>query len=190
MNKDEIILRGIDEIPMFTFNTKTKEFSVLGHKIEGVNSIGDFINYIHNLGKENKELQQKVNQLEQANKSLRGNIKAIAKTSNNRHLEIKRLLKKLDKLEFKNAILEAHPYCPYDKDCGKLYDCTTEEYLSMCDANVDLMAKIDQLEANRDEAIDKIYNTYFMTSRTAGKTLFYKFLKELAELLERGKNNE
>ena len=64
MNKEEIILRGIDEIPMFTFNTKTKEFSVLGHKFEGVNSIEDFINYIHNLGKENKELKEKVNQLE------------------------------------------------------------------------------------------------------------------------------
>lgn len=64
MNKDEIILRGIDEIPMFTFNTKTKEFRVLGHKFEGVNSIEDFINYIHNLGKENKELKEKVNQLE------------------------------------------------------------------------------------------------------------------------------
>ena len=47
--------------------------------------------------KANIELLDKVNQLEQANKSLRGNIKAIAKTSNNRHLEIKRLLKKLDK---------------------------------------------------------------------------------------------
>lgn len=46
-----------EEIPMFTFNTKTKEFSVLDHKFEGVNSIEDFINYIHNLDKENKQLK-------------------------------------------------------------------------------------------------------------------------------------
>ena len=60
MNKEEMILRGIDEIPLFTFNTKTKEFSVLGHKFEGVNSIEDFINYIYNLDKENKQLKEKV----------------------------------------------------------------------------------------------------------------------------------
>ena len=59
MNKEEMILRGIDEIPMFTFNTKTKEFSVLGHKFEGVNSIEDFCNYIHGLDEENKQLQEK-----------------------------------------------------------------------------------------------------------------------------------
>lgn len=64
MNNEDIILRGIDEIPMFTFNTKTKEFSVLGHKFEGVNSIEDFINYIYNLGTENQQLKENVNKLE------------------------------------------------------------------------------------------------------------------------------
>ena len=63
MSKEEMILRGIDEIPMFTFNTKTKEFSVLGHKFEGVNSIEDFCNYIHNLDEENKQLKEKVEYL-------------------------------------------------------------------------------------------------------------------------------
>lgn len=61
MNKEEIILKGIDGIPMFTFNTKTKEFSVLGHKFDGVNSIEDFINYIYNLDKENKQLETNIN---------------------------------------------------------------------------------------------------------------------------------
>lgn len=59
MNKEEIIIKGIDEIPMFSWNTKTKEFYVLGHKFDGVNSIEDFINYIHNLDNKNKDLQQR-----------------------------------------------------------------------------------------------------------------------------------
>lgn len=35
------------------------------------------------------------------NKSLRGTIKSILETSNNRHKEIKRLLEKIEKLELK-----------------------------------------------------------------------------------------
>lgn len=65
MNK---IINGIAseyEIPMFTFNTKTKEFSVLEHKFEGVNSIEDFINYIHNLDKENKHLKSVLNEVKE-----------------------------------------------------------------------------------------------------------------------------
>lgn len=47
-----------EEIPVFRWNTKTKEFYVLEHKFDGVNSIEDFINYIHNLDKENKQLKE------------------------------------------------------------------------------------------------------------------------------------
>lgn len=68
--------------------------------------------------------------------------------------DYKQLQQKINQLERKKEILEATQYCPYDKDCGKLYDCTKEEYQKMCEANVDLMAKIDQLETNRDEAIE------------------------------------
>ena len=57
MSEKDIELKGIDEIPIFSWNTKTKEFYVLEHKFDGVNSIEDFINYIHNLDKENKQLK-------------------------------------------------------------------------------------------------------------------------------------
>lgn len=48
-----------------------------------------------------------------------------------------------------------------------------------------LLDYINQLEVNRDEVINKIKNTVFMTSRSTGKTLFNTFLKELVELLEK-----
>lgn len=38
-------------------------------------------------------------------------------------------------------------------------------------------------------AINMINNTIFMTSRIAGKTLFYTFLKEVIDILERGVDN-
>lgn len=53
-------VKGIDEIPIFSWNTSTKEFEVLGHKFEGINSIEDFINYIYGLDKENKRLYELV----------------------------------------------------------------------------------------------------------------------------------
>lgn len=54
-----------EEIPVFSWNTKTKEFYVLGHKFDGVNSIEDFINYITNLDKENKQLKDNWNKLKE-----------------------------------------------------------------------------------------------------------------------------
>ena len=56
-----------EEIPLFRWNTKTKEFYVLGHKFDGVNSIEDFIDYITNLDKENKKYKEIV---DKANKKL------------------------------------------------------------------------------------------------------------------------
>ena len=67
MNEEVIELKGIDEIPMFSWNTKTKEFYVLGHKFDGVNSIEDFINYINNLEQENQQLEDKVKWYEKEN---------------------------------------------------------------------------------------------------------------------------
>ena len=57
---NEMCIKGIDKLPIFSWNTKTKEFYVLGHKFDGINSIEDFINYIHNLDKENKSLQSQL----------------------------------------------------------------------------------------------------------------------------------
>lgn len=66
INDNEIFIKKTDEVPMFSWNTKTKEFYVLGHKFDGVNSIEDFINYIHNLDKENKSLQSQLKAKEEA----------------------------------------------------------------------------------------------------------------------------
>ena len=67
---NEMCIKGIDELPIFSWNTKTKEFYVLGHKFDGINSIEDFINYIHNLDKENKSLQSQLKSKEEENQEL------------------------------------------------------------------------------------------------------------------------
>lgn len=61
MARENII--GIDEIPMFSIDTDTKEFYVLGEKINGINSIDDYINFIRNLQQENKNLKELVEYL-------------------------------------------------------------------------------------------------------------------------------
>ena len=71
INDNEMCIKGIDEVPMFSWNTKTKEFYVLGHKFDGINSIEDFINYIHNLDKENKSLQSQLKEKEEVIKEAR-----------------------------------------------------------------------------------------------------------------------
>lgn len=53
-------VKGIDEIPVFSWNTRTKEFYVLGHKFDGVNSIEDFINFINDLQQENTQLKEQL----------------------------------------------------------------------------------------------------------------------------------
>ena len=70
MSEEVIEPKGIDEIPIFSWNTKTKEFYVLGHKFDGVNSIENFINYIHNLDKENQQLKAENYRLEHNEKVL------------------------------------------------------------------------------------------------------------------------
>ena len=95
------------------------------------------------------------------------------------------LLDYINQLERKNEIFEATQYCPYDKDCGKLYDCTTEEYLSMCDANVDLMAKIDQLETNWNKLKECLLNEYKFVPHHWCR--IYKSILNAMEELERGK---
>ena len=56
----EETIKGIDGIPMFSWNTEKKEFYVLGQKFDDVNSIEDFINYITELQQENKILKAKL----------------------------------------------------------------------------------------------------------------------------------
>ena len=47
-----------EEIPVFSWDTKTKEFSVLGHKFYGINSIEEFIEYLQNQDKKIERLQK------------------------------------------------------------------------------------------------------------------------------------
>ena len=74
---NEMCIKGIDELPIFSWNTKTKEFYVLGHKFDGINSIEDFINYIHNLDKENKFLQSQLKAKEEENKQLKEQVQDL-----------------------------------------------------------------------------------------------------------------
>ena len=78
IDDNEICIKGIDEVPMFSWNTKTKEFYVLGHKFDGINSIEDFINYIHNLDKENKSLQSQLKAKEEENEQLKADYGNLA----------------------------------------------------------------------------------------------------------------
>lgn len=53
-----------EEIPVFSWNTKTKEFNVLGHKFDCVNSVEEFIEYLQNQDKEIERLNNIINELE------------------------------------------------------------------------------------------------------------------------------
>ena len=72
-----------EEIPLFRWNTKTKEFYVLGHKFDGVNSIEDFIDYITNLDKENKKLKIQVSSREEVANKYKETIDTIKNILNN-----------------------------------------------------------------------------------------------------------
>ena len=87
INNEEIIVKGIDEVPMFSWNINTKEFYVLGHKFDGVNSIEDFVNYIYNLEKENQILQSQLKNKEDATAKFEMNLKM-----NMKQVHCKRLL--------------------------------------------------------------------------------------------------
>lgn len=54
---------------------------------------------VKQLEEENNQLKDECYKKRNDNKSLRGTLKATLETSNNRHKEIKRLLKKIEKLE-------------------------------------------------------------------------------------------
>lgn len=59
-----------EHIPVFSWNTETKEFYVLGHKFDGVNSVEDFINFLVKLQQENQKLKKQLETLEKTNKQL------------------------------------------------------------------------------------------------------------------------
>lgn len=49
--------------------------------------------------------------------------------------------------EENESLKKVKQYCPYDKKCGELYDCTKEEYETMKQSNVKLSLKYQQLKA-------------------------------------------
>lgn len=56
-------------------------------------------------------------------------------------------------LEKKIEVLKNSQYCPYDKKCGKLYECTKQEYEDMCNANMKLSLENDDLRYRLENAI-------------------------------------
>lgn len=63
------------------------------------------------------------------------------------------LKNKLLNLEKNIERLKASEYCPYDKKCGQLYECTKEEYQNMCNANTKLSLENDNLRYRLENAI-------------------------------------
>ena len=72
-----------EEIPLFRWNTKTKEFYVLGHKFDGVNSIEDFVDFINDLQQENKKLKIQVSSREEVANKYKETIDTIKNILNN-----------------------------------------------------------------------------------------------------------
>ena len=72
-----------EEIPVFSWNTKTKEFYVLGHKFDGVNSIEDFVDFINDLQQENKKLKIQVSSREEVANKYKETIDTIKNILNN-----------------------------------------------------------------------------------------------------------
>ena len=58
------VIKGIDGIPVFSWNPEKKEFYILDNKIENISSIEDFMNNITKLYKEKQllnELEKDIN---------------------------------------------------------------------------------------------------------------------------------
>lgn len=47
--------------------------------------------------------------------------------------------------------LKNSQYCPYDEKCGKLYECTKQEYEDMCNANMRLSLENHELKKQVEE---------------------------------------
>lgn len=54
-------------------------------------------------------------------------------------------------LEKKIERLKNSQYCPYDEKCGKLYECTKQEYEDMCNANMKLSLENHELKKQLKE---------------------------------------
>ena len=120
---NEMCIKGIDESPIFSWNTKTKEFYVLGHKFDGINSIEDFINYIHNLDKENKSLQSQLKSKEEENQEYKDVIFTIKMRISAR---IKKYQQKIDNEIDMGSQGDYFKICRYEENIKFLKDILKE----------------------------------------------------------------
>lgn len=66
---------------------------------------------------------------------MRHNFKEMNKRLDEREEEINRL----------NNIIKSQMYCKYANNCDEIYDCTKEEYNSMCEINMEMSLEITRL---------------------------------------------
>ena len=92
-------------------------------------------------------------------------------------------------LEQENELLKkVKQYCPYDKKCGELYDCTKEEYETMKQSNVKLSLKYDQLKEVIEE-VRELKDEYVCTEEYCGEVGIKttEFIENLGQILEKAK---
>lgn len=166
---NEMCIKGIDELPIFSWNTKTKEFYVLGHKFDGINSIEDFINYIHNLDKENKSLQSQLKSKEEENQELKlelsGYRQAILEDKDMLGLkeEIRQLKKQLE--EYKEQVHKGlYNVClPYKTGYNKAIkdkEIQQKEFIKWLEDYLNLFDNMDIDEQISYDTIEEILRKY------------------------------
>ena len=68
--------------------------------------------------------------------------------------------------------LKNNQYCPYDKKCGQLYECTKEEYQNMCNANTKLSLENQELKKQLEEYKKKLMIATKMEIKEIDKNIF------------------
>ena len=83
---------------------------------------------------------------------MRNNFKELNKRLDEREEEIERL----------NNIIKSEMYCKYADNCDEIYDCTKEEYNTMCESNMKLSLEntrlkniVEMIELGEKETIDE-----------------------------------
>ena len=186
---NEMCIKGIDELPIFSWNTKTKYFYVLGHKFDGINSIEDFINYIHNLDTENKSLQSQLKSKEEENQELKlelsGYRQAILEDKEMLGLKeendkLKKQLEYLRSREYYNQLRFERDMLQYVADNGKVSK-EDKEFIDMTHRNTELLEVIEEV---REYIEDWLFN-----AGGNGASMNYEDINELLQILDKVKEN-
>lgn len=173
-------LKGIDEIPMFSWNTETKEFYVAGHKLDGINSMEDFINYIHNLKKENQELKERVEMYENpadltlmfmyCTEKVKDKIKQLQQEKESLNSLVNSCQEEIRKLK---RSLENATTCYTNK----------HKYTSECEDKVIMLKSV--LKEIREYLKEK-QNLKNFSKDNRKETAYYKLIRELLEKINKG----